>query len=74
MDIAKDVTANKADYTKVEIKPIEVTNNTIKEEDINAAIKMIKQAKKPVIFLGGGLIFQIAKEIVEFVKSKCASC
>lgn len=69
VDIAKDVTANKTDYTKEEIKPIEVTNHTIKEEDINAAIKMIEKAKKPVIILGGGAnISDSQKEIVEFVK------
>ena len=69
VDIAKDVTANKTEYTKEEIKPIEVTNHTIKEEDVDQAIKMIEEAKKPVIFLGGGAVISDSqKEIVEFVK------
>lgn len=69
VDIAKDVTANKTHYTKEEIKPIEVTNHTIKEENVDAAIKMIEEAKKPVIFLGGGAVISDSqKEIVEFVK------
>lgn len=69
VDIAKDVTANKTHYTKEEIKPIEETNHTIKEENVDAAIKMIEEAKKPVIFLGGGAVISDSqKEIVEFVK------
>lgn len=68
VDIAKDVTANKAGYEKKEIPPIERVRDTIKEEDVNKALKMIKEAKKPMIFLGGGAVISDAeKEVKEFV-------
>lgn len=69
VDIAKDVTANKTDYRKEEIKAIMPNNETISEEDIEEAIKMIEKAKKPVVFLGGGaVIAQAHNEVYEFVK------
>ena len=69
VDIAKDVTANKADYIKEEIKAIIPNNETISKEDIEEAIKLIEKAKKPVVFLGGGaVIAQAHDEVFEFVK------
>lgn len=68
IDIAKDVTANKAEYLKEEIKAIDQTKDIIDEADVEAAIKMIKEAKKPVIFLGGGAVVSDAQEeILDFV-------
>ncbi len=68
VDIAKDVTANKAEYMKEEIPPIERIKDTITEEDINTALAMIKEAKKPMIFVGGGAVISDAdKELKEFV-------
>ncbi len=68
VDIAKDVTANKAEYEKAEISPIEKVKDTIREEDVETALKMIKEAKKPMIFIGGGAVISDAeKEIREFV-------
>ncbi|MDF2608786.1 MAG: acetolactate synthase, large subunit, biosynthetic type [Lachnospiraceae bacterium] len=68
VDIAKDVTANKAEYVKAEIPKIEVVTDTIHENDINAALEMIKGAKKPIIFLGGGAVIADAeKEVSDFV-------
>ena len=69
VDIAKDVTANKTDYIKEEIKAIKPNNETISKEDIEEAIKLIEKAKKPVVFLGGGaVIAQAHDEVFEFVK------
>ncbi|QHQ61826.1 biosynthetic-type acetolactate synthase large subunit [Anaerocolumna sedimenticola] len=68
VDIAKDVTANKAEYMKEEIPPIERIKDTITEEDINTALAMIKEAKKPMIFVGGGAVISDAdQELKEFV-------
>ncbi|MDF2951292.1 MAG: acetolactate synthase, large subunit, biosynthetic type [Anaerocolumna sp.] len=68
VDIAKDVTANKAEYKKAEIPKIEVVTDTIRESDIQAALEMIKEAKKPIIFLGGGAVIADAEnEVKEFV-------
>lgn len=69
VDIAKDVTANKTEYVKEEIKPVQPTENTISEADINVALDMIEKSKQPVVFLGGGaVIAQAHEEVYEFVK------
>ena len=68
IDIPKDVTANKADYKKVEIPPV-LPSEDICEEDIETALKMIAKSKKPYIFVGGGAVLSGAsKELYEFVK------
>ncbi|GAA4297525.1 biosynthetic-type acetolactate synthase large subunit [Anaerocolumna aminovalerica] len=68
VDIAKDVTANKTEYTKVPIKKIRKKSDTILEEDIQAGLEMIRKARKPVIFIGGGAVISDAgDEVKEFV-------
>jgi acetolactate synthase-1/2/3 large subunit len=68
VDITKDVTANKAEYVKAEPKKIERVTDTIKEESIETAIRLIEESKRPYIFVGGGAIASNAsKELNEFV-------
>lgn len=68
VDIAKDVTANKTEYTKVQIKKVRKKADTILEEDIEAGLEMIRKARKPVIFIGGGAVISDAgDEVKEFV-------
>lgn len=62
IDVTKDVTANECDYIKETPKPIERKTDTIKEEDIEVAVEMIKNAKKPFVFVGGGVIASEASE------------
>lgn len=62
VDITKDVTANECDYVKTTPKTIERVTYTIKEEDIVKAVNMIKEAKKPVVFAGGGAIASDASD------------
>ena len=62
VDITKDVTANECDYVKTTPKTIERVTDTIKEEDIVKAVNMIKKAKKPVVFVGGGAIASDASD------------
>lgn len=62
VDITKDVTANECDYVKTTPKTIERVTDTIKEEDIVKAVNMIKEAKKPVVFVGGGAIASDASD------------
>ena len=62
VDITKDVTAAKCEYEKVipeEVLPVE---NTINENDINKAVKMLEIAKKPVFLVGGGAIMSGAQD------------
>ena len=61
IDIPKDVTANKAEYVKE--KPVAVeTSQNICETQLDTAVEMIKEAKKPYIFVGGGAILSGASE------------
>ena len=67
IDIPKDVTAQKTEYTYV--KPAEISRETaqITNEAVNEAVSMIKEAEKPFIFVGGGAIISGAQdELAEF--------
>ena len=68
IDIPKDVTAKMADYEyKTPVVP-EASKN-IDSNEITEAIDMIKKARKPFVFVGGGSIISGASaEIAEFVE------
>ena len=69
VDITKDVTANKTEYTPVEIKMPPRVTSTIKEEDVDQVIEMIEQSQRPYILVGGGCILSNAsKELAKFVE------
>lgn len=61
IDIPKDVTANKAEYVKEKPIAVEPSQN-ICEIQLDTAVEMIKEAKKPYIFVGGGAILSGASE------------
>ena len=66
VDITKDVTAALGDYQKM--KPtLPIHKSTYTQADIDAAVTLIHQAKKPYIYLGGGAIISDAcAEVSEF--------
>lgn len=68
IDIPKDVTAKMADYEyKTPVVP--EANKNIDSNEIAEAIDMIKKARKPFVFVGGGSIISGASaEIAEFVE------
>lgn len=69
IDITKDVTANTAEYTPQ--KPYETERSTeyIKEKDLDDAIALMNEAKKPFIFVGGGAVISGAsEELMEFAQ------
>ena len=69
VDIPKDITAAKTEYKAIKPEPIPRVTETICEADIDKAVKMIKSAKKPYIFVGGGaVISEASEELMEFVK------
>lgn len=69
IDVTKDVTANSCDYIKQTPKTVERSTETIKEEDVEKAVSLIKEAKKPFVFVGGGVIASGASdELRKFVK------
>ncbi len=68
VDITKDVTANKCEYTKCECSRTPERKVSVKgkdmEADISAAVELIKNAKKPFIYVGGGAVLSGASEEV----------
>lgn len=68
VDITKDVTAAKCEFTFKEPDHV-VVQNKYTQEDIEKAVDLIANAKKPYIYLGGGAIISGAcKEVREFAK------
>ena len=68
IDIPKDVTANKTEYIKEEIKPVEPSDK-ISEEELAEALELIKKSKKPYIFVGGGAVLsEASEELYTFAK------
>lgn len=68
VDIPKDVTANKAEYEPEIIKMPERVTDRLRQKDIDQAVRYIRDAKKPYIFVGGGVILSEASaELREFV-------
>ena len=68
IDIPKDVTANKTEYVPEKITPVQPSED-ICREDLDHALAMIRESRKPYIFVGGGAVLSGAsKELYEFVK------
>ena len=70
VDITKDVTANKCEYKKEDVKKADKAKKekSFTEKEPDKAAEMIAKAKRPVIFLGGGAIISEAhKEIKALV-------
>ncbi len=68
IDIPKDVTANRAKYQKEAPKPVPASNE-VSEAELDTALKLIAEAKKPYIFVGGGAILSDAsEELYTFVR------
>ena len=67
IDIPKDVTAQKTEYHPVNPAPVEPVKNDITPEAVDTAVKMIEEAEKPFIFVGGGAVISEAhEELAEF--------
>ena len=64
IDIPKNIQIEKYNYTKLEPKKVERKEFTIKQDDIDEAIKLINSAKKPFMYVGGGAITSGACEEV----------
>jgi acetolactate synthase-1/2/3 large subunit len=61
VDITKDVTAQSCDYEPVQISEPKPEKNYTQEE-IDNAVSMIKAAKRPYIYVGGGAVISGASE------------
>ena len=69
IDIPKDVTAKMAEYEYKAPAVVNKQKNPISAEDVDTVVKMIEEAKKPFVFVGGGAIASGNTEILaEFVR------
>ncbi len=67
VDITKDVTAGTCEFER-KIPAKIVRKGKYTEEDLNVAARMIKEAKKPYFYVGGGVIISdSSKELADFV-------
>lgn len=62
VDIPKDITAKTTEYMAVSPKIPERITNTITKENLDTALAMLRKAKKPYIFVGGGAVISGASE------------
>ncbi len=68
IDITKNATADKTEYEAQVIAPIKPSDD-ICQNDLDIALEMIKESKKPFIFVGGGAVLSDAsKELYSFAK------
>ena len=69
IDIPKDVTAKMAEYEYKAPVVVDKQKKPISAEDVDTVVKMIEEAKKPYVFVGGGAIASGNTEILaEFVR------
>ncbi len=72
VDITKDVTANLYEYEPAPIEALKKDGSEDKQytqEDIDRVLGLMRDAKKPYIYVGGGaVISEAAKEVTEFAK------
>lgn len=69
VDIPKDITAAKCEYTPV--KPIEQASAKISEDELKAALELIERSEKPYIYAGGGVISANAEEELKKLAELC---
>ena len=62
VDVTKDVTANMAEYSRKSPEVIKPKTNKIEDRDLERALELIKDSKRPYIFVGGGAIAANASE------------
>ena len=62
IDITKNVTADSCEYTPMAPEPITRQTDAIREEDLDTALELIRNSRKPFIFVGGGAVLADASE------------
>ncbi|WP_160683375.1 biosynthetic-type acetolactate synthase large subunit [Clostridium sp. C2-6-12] len=69
IDIPKDVTADKTQYTKLIPKEVVRKSEHITDKALKEAIELINQSKKPFIYAGGGVgISRATEELISFAE------
>ena len=70
VDITKDVTAATCDYEPMWPAEIMPVTDTIEDEDLNFAIELINDSKRPMIMVGGGTIISNASDEIKELAHK----
>jgi acetolactate synthase-1/2/3 large subunit len=66
VDVTKDVTGGKYEYTPSRPATVNRETSAIRREDLETAVRMIEESERPFIFNGGGAVISNAsKEIME---------
>jgi len=69
IDIPKDITADKTQYTKLIPKEVSRKSEYITDKSLQEAVELINQSKKPFIFAGGGVgISGATPELIKFAE------
>lgn len=69
VDIPKDVTAEKTEFSTMPVDLVERYTNTITPEALDTAVQLLQKAERPYIFVGGGAVISGASsELEEFVR------
>ncbi|OOM82452.1 acetolactate synthase large subunit [Clostridium puniceum] len=69
IDIPKDITADKTQYTKLIPKEVIRKSEHITEKSVKEAVELINQSKKPLIYAGGGVgISEATQELISFAE------
>ncbi|PHV72094.1 acetolactate synthase, large subunit, biosynthetic type [Sporanaerobium hydrogeniformans] len=69
IDIPKDISAQFCEYEVEKPRPIGRTVHRIKQQDIEVAVSLLKNARKPFIYSGGGIIRSDAhEELLQFAE------
>ena len=71
IDVPKDVTAAKAEFTRTEPKKVIYHNPDEINAQIEAAAELIKAAEKPMIYAGGGVVSCNAVDELAVFAEKC---
>lgn len=62
IDIPKDITAQKTDYTPMPKQEIQRRTESISQRAVDRAVKLINESSKPLIYAGGGVVTSDASE------------
>lgn len=67
VDIVKDATVNQTEYEYQEPEEVHPLTDYISEQSLDEAVEMIRSARQPFLYIGGGAVISDAnKELVEF--------